>query len=300
MSLFGRKTPSAAIPKTMGSGLSSPGSAASGSTSSNVSTLKPVVLDAASPESSKAPLGLQRSSSSLAFRDSVSVVSSDVSASSNNVSETPAFPGALASHNRSSADLSRADKGADMTTSTKPPPALTPSSSSLGGFGSVASAQANSGTLVGGGRRSPDGSPLRPATPIGAPPGLLTGSATLGSDMRRLTVGRDITLAGEISSCDVLVVEGTVEARLREGKVIEISETGLFKGSVEINEATIAGRFEGDLIVRGRLTVRGSGRIRGVIKYRELEVEAGGQVVGDIQLIDSTDLSLTTATSAKI
>jgi cytoskeletal protein CcmA (bactofilin family) len=105
-------------------------------------------------------------------------------------------------------------------------------------------------------------------------------------EVRKLIVGRDISLSGEITACDVLVVEGTVEARLRDGRNIEIAETGLFKGSVEIDEADIAGRFEGEITVRGRLRLRAGGKIQGSIRYGELEVEAGGQLSGDIQVID--------------
>src|SRR5690349_7462539 len=114
-----------------------------------------------------------------------------------------------------------------------------------------------------------------------------TGSSLSSSanEMRKLIVGRDISLSGEITACDVLVVEGTVEAKLRDGRNIEIAESGLFKGSVEIDEADIAGRFEGDISVRGRLRVRATGRIHGAIRYGELEVEAGGQLVGDVQVL---------------
>lgn len=108
------------------------------------------------------------------------------------------------------------------------------------------------------------------------------------NDMRRLIVGRDISLSGEITACDVLVVEGTVEAKLRDGRNIEIAESGLFRGSVEIDEADIAGRFEGDISVRGRLRVRSTGKINGAIRYGELEVEAGGQLMGDIQVLGAT------------
>ena len=101
-------------------------------------------------------------------------------------------------------------------------------------------------------------------------------------EMRKLIVGRDIALTGEISACDYLVVEGTVEARVREGRHIEIAETGLFRGTVEIDEADIAGRFEGDIMVRGRLRIRGTGRIDGKIQYGELEVENGGHLEGEI------------------
>ena len=103
---------------------------------------------------------------------------------------------------------------------------------------------------------------------------------------RRLSVGRDITLTGEITACNQLVVDGRVEARLTECHTIEISETGVFKGSAEIDGADIGGRFEGDLTVRGRLRVRATGLISGSVRYGELEVEAGGRIVGTIDITD--------------
>ncbi|MFY9287092.1 MAG: polymer-forming cytoskeletal protein [Alphaproteobacteria bacterium] len=101
---------------------------------------------------------------------------------------------------------------------------------------------------------------------------------------KKLTVGKGLSLAGEITSCDILVVEGKVEAKLSDGKLIEITESGQFRGSVEIENADIAGRFDGQLTVRGRLTVRSTGRISGMVKYGELEVNAGGQIIGEVQV----------------
>lgn len=100
-----------------------------------------------------------------------------------------------------------------------------------------------------------------------------------GSD-RTLTIGRGINMSGEIESCDHLMVEGTVEAALKGAKLLEIAETGTFYGTVEIEEATIAGRFEGDITVNGRLTLKSGGIITGSIAYRELEVEAGAVLDG--------------------
>lgn len=101
---------------------------------------------------------------------------------------------------------------------------------------------------------------------------------------KKLTVGKGLSLAGEITSCDVLVVEGKVEAKLTDGKMIEITESGQFRGSVEIESADIAGRYDGQLVVHGRLTIRSTGRISGTVKYGELEVSAGGQIIGEVQV----------------
>jgi cytoskeletal protein CcmA (bactofilin family) len=105
-------------------------------------------------------------------------------------------------------------------------------------------------------------------------------SSYSSSSDRTLTIGRGINMSGEIDACDHLVVEGTVEAALKGAKVLEIAESGTFYGTVEIEEATIAGRFEGDITVNGRLTIRASGAITGSIAYRELEVEAGAMLDG--------------------
>lgn len=107
-------------------------------------------------------------------------------------------------------------------------------------------------------------------------------SAASDPKSRRLIIGQGITMSGEIESCDLLVVEGTVEAALKGASVLEIAETGMFYGTVEINEATIAGKFEGDLTVNGRLTVRASGSITGAISYKELAVEAGATIDGKL------------------
>lgn len=99
---------------------------------------------------------------------------------------------------------------------------------------------------------------------------------------RRLVIGEGITMSGEIEACDYLIVEGTVEAALKGASVLEIAESGTFYGTVEIDEATIAGRFEGDIVVSGRLSVTSTGSITGSIAYKELAVDAGATMDGKI------------------
>lgn len=99
---------------------------------------------------------------------------------------------------------------------------------------------------------------------------------------RKLIIGEGITMSGEIEHCDHLIVEGTVQATLKEAKLLDISEAGVFYGTVDIEEGTIAGRFEGDITVNGRLTVKASGVITGSIRYKELAIEAGATIEGSL------------------
>lgn len=114
-------------------------------------------------------------------------------------------------------------------------------------------------------------------------------TATTGDNGRKLIVGRGISMSGEIESCDHLIVEGKVEAALKGAKLLEISEAGTFFGTVEIDEATVAGSFEGDLTVTGRLTIKSGGSITGAITYGELAVEAGANVDGKLSPLKSAE-----------
>ncbi|MDP4796550.1 MAG: polymer-forming cytoskeletal protein [Rhodospirillales bacterium] len=101
----------------------------------------------------------------------------------------------------------------------------------------------------------------------------------------RLTVGPNIKLKGvEIEDCDTLVVEGYVEASM-DSRVIEISESGVYKGTVEIDTAIIKGRFEGELTARDKLIVHATGDVSGKIRYGRLAIEEGGRVHGDLDEI---------------
>lgn len=104
---------------------------------------------------------------------------------------------------------------------------------------------------------------------------------------RKLHIGVGITMSGEIESCDHLVVEGTVEAALKGASVLDIAEQGAFYGTVEIDDANIAGRFEGDITVNGRLTIEASGVIIGSVSYKELSMEAGATLDGSVSPIGS-------------
>ncbi len=126
--------------------------------------------------------------------------------------------------------------------------------------------------------------PPRPASgPVTGPANAAPHKETVPAPSEsRLTVGPNIKLKGvEIEDCDTLIVEGYVEASMNS-RVIEIAESGVYKGKVEIDNAIIHGRFEGELIARERITVHASGDVRGKIRYGRLAIEEGGRVHGDL------------------
>ena len=103
----------------------------------------------------------------------------------------------------------------------------------------------------------------------------------------KLFVGVNIKLKGvEISNCDVLVIEGQVDATVNS-KVMEISKPGTLTGTAVIDVAEIHGEFSGELTARTKLVVHGTGRVTGTVRYGKLVVAEGGTLDGELKQIDA-------------
>ena len=134
---------------------------------------------------------------------------------------------------------------------------------------------ASTGSSFGSSQASPQGVSSAAAGAAAAPAPSQGGS--------RLIVGPNIKLKGvEITDCDTLVVEGTVEATM-DSRVIEIAEQGAFHGTAEIDVAEIRGIFDGTLVVREKLVIYGTGKVSGKIRYGKVVIEEGGELTGQIE-----------------
>ena len=115
----------------------------------------------------------------------------------------------------------------------------------------------------------------------------------------KLIVGPNIKLKGsEITDCEILVVEGRVEASMNS-RDIRIAEGGVFSGKAEIDVAEVRGLFEGELTARKQLVIYASGRVTGKIRYGALTIEEGGVISGDVSAIVKDTQNAQTVTIAE-
>jgi cytoskeletal protein CcmA (bactofilin family) len=122
---------------------------------------------------------------------------------------------------------------------------------------------------------------VRPST--GLPP--IRTPARDPSERRTLVVGRGISVQGTVQDAERLVVEGTVEASMIHATELAISPGGIFKGEIEVEDAEIAGTMDGTLTARGSLIVRSTGKVQGTARCRRLQVEDGGQLSGNMEML---------------
>ena len=102
------------------------------------------------------------------------------------------------------------------------------------------------------------------------------------ADVRTLIIGPGVSVKGEITSCNRLIVQGAIEATLADCPNVVIKEGGVFNGESTTEDADVQGSFEGKLVARKRLIIRATGRVSGNISYGEIEIERGGKISGEI------------------
>ena len=181
------------------------------------------------------------------------------------------FFGKRDADNHSTRPLQSSGPSGGITSATSAAPGSNAASTSAAPQG-LTSSSASSATLPASLTRAGQASTQAAAAP------------TAEGSSAKLTVGPNIKLKGvEITDCDTLVVEGTVEATM-DSRVIHIAEQGAFTGSADIDIAEIHGAFDGKLTVRQKLVIHSTGRVTGTVRYGRLVIEDGGQLAGDVAL----------------
>jgi cytoskeletal protein CcmA (bactofilin family) len=75
-------------------------------------------------------------------------------------------------------------------------------------------------------------------------------------------------------------------------RTLEIFEGGKAFGSIEAENVTIAGYFEGELVCSGLLAIAEPGIVKGRVAYGALSVEFGGLLDAEIFRLESTETKL--------
>jgi len=131
--------------------------------------------------------------------------------------------------------------------------------------------------------------PLRPsdAPPPSSAAAPSAQAASHQIEARTLVVGAGMSVSGTITSCDRLVAEGTVDAKLDGCQQVIVAQTGVFRGNVSTDHADVHGRFEGELVVKKHLLVRATGQVSGTVSFGEIEIERGGKIAGNVKPHDA-------------
>ncbi len=108
----------------------------------------------------------------------------------------------------------------------------------------------------------------------------------------------DITIISETSSLEGklkmpgnVIILGSFTGSIIS-RTLEIFKDGKAFGTIEAENVTIAGYFEGELACSGLLTIAKTGTVKGRVAYGNLLVELGGLLDAEVFQLESRDTKL--------
>jgi cytoskeletal protein CcmA (bactofilin family) len=102
--------------------------------------------------------------------------------------------------------------------------------------------------------------------------------------MASTVIGAGITIEGEISSDEELVVQGTIRGKLdsREGVTVEAGAT--VEADITAGPLTVAGSVTGNITSTDRVDLQPGARVVGNVKATRITIADGAQFKGNVDM----------------
>ena len=98
-------------------------------------------------------------------------------------------------------------------------------------------------------------------------------------------IGEKVAIKGTLSFERHLRIDGSFEGELLSDGKLVVGPKGYVKADLNLLEAFISGKVEGDISVKKRLVLRGRAEIHGNIKASTLSVDEGVTIIGKVEVI---------------
>ncbi len=121
--------------------------------------------------------------------------------------------------------------------------------------------------------------PFRADTPIPAP-----------APIERATIGRSITVRGDVTGDEDLVIQGRVEGSIElEQHSVTIGADGVVNASIVGRVVTIEGHVQGNITAEEQAVLRSSAFVQGDITAPRVVLENGAQFRGGVDMGDADE-----------
>ena len=97
-------------------------------------------------------------------------------------------------------------------------------------------------------------------------------------------IGREITIRGNLTGNEDLVVEGRIEGTIALGNHLTIEKSGVVEADVEVEDLTIMGELHGDMTAHASVTISTDAKVVGNIRAPRVIIEDGARFKGNIDM----------------
>lgn len=102
--------------------------------------------------------------------------------------------------------------------------------------------------------------------------------------MDRTIIGRSITIDGDITSADPVVVEGRVKGRIDGEQAVVVQAGGRVEADVEAETLEVSGELAGNAVARSRLEITAEGRVIGDLRAPRIVIADGAHYKGHVEM----------------
>ena len=108
---------------------------------------------------------------------------------------------------------------------------------------------------------------------------------TVSAPVEQATIGRTLTIKGEIIGSESLYIDGRIEGKITmpESRVT-IGRNGKVDASITAKEVVVMGKVTGNIECSDRVDIRSEGSLTGDVISRRISVEDGAILRGSVQL----------------
>jgi cytoskeletal protein CcmA (bactofilin family) len=105
-------------------------------------------------------------------------------------------------------------------------------------------------------------------------------------------IGESLHFKGELSAGEDLIIEGTVEGKINQGKCcLTLKPNGKILADVNATKIFIEGTVKGDLHATVGVTIRESGKVNGNIVAPKVAIDDGANFNGSIEMRSPSESS---------
>lgn len=108
---------------------------------------------------------------------------------------------------------------------------------------------------------------------------------TSSAPIEQASIGRSLTIKGEISGAESLYIDGRIEGTINiPDHRVTVGRNGNVTADVNAREVVIMGKVHGNVICSDRLDIRSEGSVTGDVVTQRISVEDGAILKGSVQV----------------
>jgi len=97
-------------------------------------------------------------------------------------------------------------------------------------------------------------------------------------------IGSSITIDGEISGDEDLVIQGTVKGKISLKESLYVEGSGVVEADIETQNVEIAGRVTGNIVASDKVELKTDCRVVGDIKAPRILIADGASFKGNVDM----------------